>query len=511
MANKANQIAYVNIISMASTQGIVVSDPKSFEILRQAVDAKVIFVTETEFLFETGTQIARLDRKGFSTLTEYEKAIDFGFSVQTVSSSSYEEALSRGFADAHEYQAVTNLGFSDRDEYLLAKKRGFFQMEDELSSAVINGKRGMGPRDAFRYAQEYGFHDADHLLRGTSLGFTNGVDFGDAEQRGFPDAETYSQASQLQVTSVEDLQRAQQLGLNHPGELAEYDSYVSRYRRSMGVDDSYDPTDAEIREFLMYLSAIDWAGSEAVAFTAFSERVRKEFASILERFGENPPIPHPRTQVNRGNQARVRIPKNQHPRWLGAIPNDNQIRECLRNGTCLPMMARLDEERDTVQVLTNPKAISAEILVDASNVARFTNVSDDENTGRVRHLEMLHEKLSKLGFENVQFFADANLRYVIDDKARYEELAKTLGFVTVPARTEADTWILKRLNEPSKFVITNDQYSEHIKDDERMAERFNRARITFLIENDVITLMGIDKVQKMAGAPATSKAPTKRE
>jgi hypothetical protein len=93
-------------------------------------------------------------------------------------------------------------------------------------------------------------------------------------------------------------------------------------------------------------------------------------------------------------------------------------------------------------------------IVDVSNVTR------KGEDGRLSRLQSVRDELDKLGLIPV-LVADANLKYLIDDKEAYEQLLDEGLVSEVPARTQADLFIIEIARQLKSqgylaYLITND-------------------------------------------------------
>jgi hypothetical protein len=77
----------------------------------------------------------------------------------------------------------------------------------------------------------------------------------------------------------------------------------------------------------------------------------------------------------------------------------------------------------------------------------------------------MREELDKLGLIPV-LIADANLKYLIDDKGAYEQLLDEGVVSEVPAHTQADLFIIETARQLRSlgylaYLITNDRWLSH--------------------------------------------------
>ena len=101
------------------------------------------------------------------------------------------------------------------------------------------------------------------------------------------------------------------------------------------------------------------------------------------------------------------------------------------------------------------------VVVDASNVARANpDPLSLSKTPHVARLTQMRDYLLERRFFPVVMFADANLRYLVDDRAAYLELIKRQILRETPPGTSADEELIKEARNRHATLITNDRLTE---------------------------------------------------
>ncbi|MDQ3812384.1 MAG: hypothetical protein M3347_00365 [Armatimonadota bacterium] len=114
------------------------------------------------------------------------------------------------------------------------------------------------------------------------------------------------------------------------------------------------------------------------------------------------------------------------------------------------------------------------VLVDASNVARYE--TDRYGKGQLRHLLAMRDELRRRGCFPIHIYADASLRYHIDEPDELVAMAKRGEIEITPAGQEADEFLAREARRTGAYVVTNDR-SFYLK----VSPDYEPPRITFRI------------------------------
>ena len=113
------------------------------------------------------------------------------------------------------------------------------------------------------------------------------------------------------------------------------------------------------------------------------------------------------------------------------------------------------------------------ILVDGSNIAWNHK---DKKRGAAPFAENIEIVVNYLredkGFEKVIAFCDANLKYLVEDRKKYDELVQAGTLTSVPSRTIADYYLIDYAQRYGAYIVTGDKYRDWKKD----AEKFGWAK-----------------------------------
>ena len=108
------------------------------------------------------------------------------------------------------------------------------------------------------------------------------------------------------------------------------------------------------------------------------------------------------------------------------------------------------------------------VVVDGANVAY--EEKSQSGKPKVSNLIAVRRALEEEGLDPIVII-DASLKYEVDDPDQLETLIESQAVRQVPAKTDADYFILQIAGEHNARVVTNDQYKEYQKDHPWIAER----------------------------------------
>jgi RNA polymerase subunit RPABC4/transcription elongation factor Spt4 len=158
-------------------------------------------------------------------------------------------------------------------------------------------------------------------------------------------------------------------------------------------------------------------------------------------------------------------------------------------GFCNKCGSELGKEKSS----TNGKT-SRKVLVDGAN-ALFGGGSKP----KVKNLQLVIEKLNEEGYQHVTF-VEARMVYRVDDRPTLEQMISRGIVRKIPARTDADLWILKYATDhPEYRVLSNDMFTDW-EDKFPWVWGSNRF-IRFMIINDEAYL------EEVGGAPLPKSRP----
>ncbi|MDX1932599.1 MAG: hypothetical protein SFU56_08345 [Capsulimonadales bacterium] len=107
------------------------------------------------------------------------------------------------------------------------------------------------------------------------------------------------------------------------------------------------------------------------------------------------------------------------------------------------------------------RTVTAPILVDASNVARFNpDPLALTSVPRTLHLRRMRDFLLRAGFFPVLMIADANLGRHVDDRAGFRQLVDRDIVREVPAGTSADDELIRQARFRHAPIVSNDMFGD---------------------------------------------------
>lgn len=168
---------------------------------------------------------------------------------------------------------------------------------------------------------------------------------------------------------------------------------------------------------------------------------------------------------------------------LDKLRRDEDLADRTRADTLLKAVAELGPA--SVQPLLPGQPAGRPVLVDASNVARSD--PDPLSLSPIPHVERLRQMqdfLLRRGFFPVLMFADANLRYFVDDRAAYMALVERGIVRETPPGTSADEVLLKEARALKAPIVTNDRLADWAERSEGIE------RLGFLVTPGYVALTG---------------------
>ncbi|HEX9996230.1 MAG TPA: hypothetical protein VGB45_03740 [Abditibacterium sp.] len=119
------------------------------------------------------------------------------------------------------------------------------------------------------------------------------------------------------------------------------------------------------------------------------------------------------------------------------------------------------------------------VLVDASNVARHT--PNRYGKGQMRHLLEMRDELRRLDCFPIIFYADASLRYFIDEATKFRDMVAAGEIYVVDKGIEADEILAREARKSGAYVVTNDAKFFH-----KVSPDFEPPRISFRIYSGTV-------------------------
>ena len=117
---------------------------------------------------------------------------------------------------------------------------------------------------------------------------------------------------------------------------------------------------------------------------------------------------------------------------------------------------------DYFMATTQPKDWKKKIiLIDGSNVAWNHGSKEMGDKPLAKNIEIMIDYLTKnKKFEKVIAFCDANLKYLVEDKEKYDELIQAGKLSPVPSKTIADYFLIDYAQRYGAYIVTGDRYRD---------------------------------------------------
>lgn len=130
------------------------------------------------------------------------------------------------------------------------------------------------------------------------------------------------------------------------------------------------------------------------------------------------------------------------------------------------------------------KFIGVPLFIDGSNVAYNNQDKSKGAKPSARFIRLVVEEARKLGFTDIRLYHDANLEYIVTDAGELETLKKEVRIEKVPARTIADEFIIQLAKKHGGFIVSFDQFRDHLEKHPEDQDFIDTHRLAFMIDDD---------------------------
>lgn len=112
-----------------------------------------------------------------------------------------------------------------------------------------------------------------------------------------------------------------------------------------------------------------------------------------------------------------------------------------------------------LQLIEHIKYKSTSVVIDGSNIA--WEQQSNKKKPMIQNIKEAYNALKEYGFKDIVIIADAALRYQIDDQEELDKLVVERFIKLVPAKVNADGFILRFSAENGFLILSNDLYKEY--------------------------------------------------
>lgn len=418
-----------------------------------------------EFFFSLKNVIYKIEGNGYSTLEEYNDAVSKNFP----SAKDYYDAVKGGYTSFREFEESRKVGIDNKDNLMLARNSGFVVGFDNFLKKYedykIQKETNCIPNDIdnavklYEYAKKKGFDDyaefekaydnsfPDNLIynEATSKGFTKGEDFFEAVKMGFDECKEYSDAKRLMISSKK--------------EYSDYLHFKDNVTEGLGFDEY---------QLIQILKHLD--NGLVLNIANIRKMLNKEQVRYQRRFEEED----------------VKV----LPLWyIRKIETDDKLKDILKNNEQVKKLGFYNEDKKTFEIF---KVSKEKIYIDASNVA-YHNKRGKELDARMKNIKIVVDELISKGFKDITAIADASIKHHSKDLKILDKLRKRISYREVPAHTDADEFLIDNAKKDKCLIVSNDTFSDWKIKDKWIAFNIDYIRIPFMITNERVKLVGIEK------------------
>ncbi len=111
------------------------------------------------------------------------------------------------------------------------------------------------------------------------------------------------------------------------------------------------------------------------------------------------------------------------------------------------------------------KISGATVIIDGSNVALYGLKNSDKKKAVLGNILAVIEKLKEGKASQIITICDANIRYIIDEKEKFNKMVASKTLILSPSGIKADTFILDYAREKNCLIVSNDKFREYREND----------------------------------------------
>ena len=392
--------------------------------------------------------------EGFETLEEYQQAKQNGFSE----ASDFYEARKEGYSSFKDYQLVKEAGISDPRIFEKIKSQDYitgFEDYKALEDKPPRIPEFLNAYQLYKYASEQsfsnyahfkgalqkGFTDAPAYIAATEKGFVNAADYEDAKGRGFVFSSDYNKAKEHDIRDIDELKLFLDLEFLNGQDLEHHDKRVL-----LGV-----------------LSQLPQNKKVSI------NRLNELFQQVLAQYKD---------KDNGGVRPWFKMSLNTLEELTAFLISHDMVKK----------FGTYDTEGEYFETrhLNERK-----VVIDGSNVAHNSQ-GNQKSQPSVENLIKLVKELKQKGFNEIRVIADASLKHRLIDKEKLTELAELCEYVTAPAESPADVYLISLVKHHRCLLVTNDVFREWKVRDSWVASNIDYYKLSFMIDGDRVIMPDLE-------------------
>ena len=448
---------------------IEVSDVSGLINFAEANRIKFIFQIKKEdgyeFFFSINNVIYKINGNGYSTLEDYNDAVSKKFP----SAKEYYDAVKGGYTSFREFEESRKVGIDNKDNLMLARNAGFVEGFDNFLKKYEDYKSFKEtkciPADIdnavklYEYAKKKGFNDYSEFENAYNNGFPDNLIYNEATLKGFKAGEDFFAAVKMGFDESKEYNDAKRLMISSKKEYSDYLFFKNNVPEELGFDEY------QLTQILKPLE-----NGLLLNISKIRKMLNKEQDRYKRKFEEED----------------VKV----LPLWyVRKIETDDKLKIFLKNNEQVKKLGFYDGDKKSFEIF---KVSKEKIYIDASNVA-YHNQRGKELDARMKNIKIAVDDLLTKGFKDITAIADASIRHHSKDLKILDKLRKRINYREVPAHTDADEFLIDNAKKDKCLIVTNDTFSDWKVKDKWIAYNIDYIRIPFMITQDRIKFVGIEK------------------
>ncbi|EQB74579.1 MAG: hypothetical protein AMDU4_FER2C00003G0024 [Ferroplasma sp. Type II] len=132
------------------------------------------------------------------------------------------------------------------------------------------------------------------------------------------------------------------------------------------------------------------------------------------------------------------------------------------------------------------KISGSTVIIDGSNVALYGLKNSQKKKAVLNNILEVINKLKALKASEIITICDANIRYLIDDTEKFNQMVANRTLIISPSGIKADTFILDYAREKNCLIVSNDKFRDY-RDDNWIGKNIDNITLGFIfVGNDVM-------------------------
>ncbi len=393
---------------------------------------------------------------GFNTLDDYFESKKAGFPEAAL----FYAAKKEGYTNYKDYQLVMEAGISDVTVFEKIKAGGFIEGYSDwkewikTTEALPAWEKISDPFTLYQYATAGLFNNYQDFKTAIGLGFTDANYYADATEKEFRNAADYQDSICMGLTDGKSYYFAKE---HHIRDVYDFTNYLQLNK--IGLE-------GDVHDQQLLVSVISKLPQDKkVSINKLHDLLKEALATF--RYQDT----------------------NEMPQWFTkSLDNAADISKFLRTAEDTKQFGTYDSEGEYFET---KHLNQRKVVLDGANVAHG-NVGNDKNKPAVENIIKVVNKLKSKGFTEITVISDASLRHRLTDKERLAELEGSCEYLSAPAETTADIFLIEFVKTNGCLLVTNDTFRDWKLKDKWVAENIDYYKLSFMLDGDKVLMPDLD-------------------